>query len=128
MKDYINNIVNKNVYIVDSENIYYFEDLRKSLINEIKRDTIENREDKDIVESNLNILERVYDINYGYNENWVIRNLVDYGYSIMKLKDLQDNLLTLKTYFKCHENKGQECEYKNDIDKVMEDINNYFKD
>ena len=30
------NIIDKNVYLVDSQDIYYFEDLKRTLINEIK--------------------------------------------------------------------------------------------
>ena len=128
MKDYIKNIVDKNIYIVDSESIYYFEDLRSSLLNEIKRDTIENSEDKGIVESNLKLLDKFYNNNYGYNENWIIEELIKFGYSIMKLKDLQDNLLTLKTYWKYNGSKDINNELVDKVEKLNEEINNYFND
>lgn len=128
MKDFIINMRNNNTYIVDGESIYYFEDLRTRLIEEIKRDTIECREDKDIVENNLKLLEKVYNNNYGYDERFVINELKQYGYDIMKLKDIKDNLLTLKVYFNHNSSKDMNNELVQDINKVLEDINNYFKD
>ena len=47
-------------YIVDSEYLYSYDMLVKDLIEEIKRDTLENKENTDIVSLNMNLLEKVY--------------------------------------------------------------------
>ena len=75
MNDFLKNMLSKQVYIVDSIGLYYFEDLRHELIKEIKGDILENSNDKDIVESGLNLLEKVYNENYGYNETFIIEEL-----------------------------------------------------
>lgn len=120
------NCVDKNVYIVDSQDIYYFEDLKSTLINEIKRDTIENSEDSNIIESNFQLLERVY--NCGYNSDFIIKELEKFGYNVVRVKDIQDNLLTLKTYWKYHSIVKEEDEKIKNIESLMNEISNYFND
>ena len=119
----------KRVYIVDCEDIYYFEDLKKALINEVKRDTIENREDKDIVENNLKLLEKIYSDNYGFNENFLIEELRAFGYGITKVDNIVSGLLDLKDYWKYHSIiKTEENENIKNIDNLITEICNYFND
>lgn len=119
--------IDKNVYLVDSQDIYYFEDLKRALINEIKRDTIENNEDTNIIESNFKLLENVY--NCGYNSYFIIEELEKFGYNIVRVRDIQDNLLSLKNYWKYHSIvKTEENENIKNIDNLMEEISNYFND
>ena len=123
----LKNGVDKNVYLVDSQDIYYFEDLKRALINEIKRDTIENNEDTNIIESNFKLLEKVY--NCGYDSNFIIKELELFGYNIIRVKDIQDNLLSLKNYWKYHSIvKTEENENIKNIDNLMKEISNYFND
>ena len=76
----------------------------------------------------MKLLDKFYDNNYGYNENWIIEELIKFGYSIMKLKDLQDNLLTLKTYWKYNGSKDINNGLVGKVEKLNEEIYNYFKD
>lgn len=119
--------VDKNVYLVDSQDIYYFEDLKNALINEIKRDTIENNENTNIIESNFKLLEKVYTC--GYNSYFIIEELEKFGYNIVRVRDIQDNLLSLKNYWKYHSIvKIEENENIKNIDNLMKEISNYFND
>lgn len=91
------------MYIVDSEYLYNYDKLVNDLIEEIKRDTIENREDKDIVCRNLSLLEKVYSKRNNsclQNEYFVINELGLFGYEIVKFEDIKSNLITLRTYLK----------------------------
>lgn len=116
-----------NVYILDSQACVNFEGLRQDLVNEIKRDTIENREDKDIVESNLELLEKVYNLKYGYDEKLIIEELKAYGVGILKVNDLVNGLIDLKNYYANVESNNANKEIKDNIDKVLVDMTNYFK-
>lgn len=127
MENAIRTIVKSDSYIVDSESIYYFEDLRTRLITEIKRDTLENRDDKDLVQSNMELLEKVYNIKTGYNEKFIIDELKAFGYSIMKVADLVDNLITIKDYYSFNSIDKNNV-LVNNIEQVLKDIENYFND
>lgn len=119
----------KRAYIVDCQDIYYFEDLKQALISEVKRDTIENREDKNIVESNLKLLEKIYSDNYGFNENFLIEELRAFGYGITKVDNIVSGLLDLKHYWEEHSIvKIEENENIKNIDNLITEICNYFND
>lgn len=88
-------------YLVDGEYLYNYEELVHILINEIKRDILENTDDKDIVSNDMELLGKIYMKKNNYdlgNVNYIINELSMYGYEIVKLSDIQDNLITLKKY------------------------------
>jgi hypothetical protein len=89
------------MYIVDSEYLYNYDKLVEDLIGEIKRDTIENIDNKEIVSNNMNLLEKVFlkrNNNCLQNEQFIINELELFGYSINKVRDIEDNLLVLQKY------------------------------
>ena len=126
--DRVNKILSKQVYIVDNEYYFTFKDLRESLIEEIKRDTLENNEDKDIVKSNMELLEKIYNDNYGYNENFIIEELRAFGYTIIKIQDIIYNLLVLKDFWKSKKCSDIEDTETQKIEDLIKEIGNYFND
>ena len=115
-------------YIVDCQSLVDFCELRKDLITEIERDTIENRNDEGIVKSNIKLLEKVWDISTGYSENFIIEELEKYGAYILKLKDIVNTLIDLQNYYKNNDITNGNNEMVKNIDNVLWDIKNYFTD
>ena len=115
----------KNIVLIDND---YFDDLegiKRTLINEVERDTISNREDKSIVENNLEMLEDIFTrdntIDYYINE------LKLFGYYIVKLEDIMNNLKDLEEYFKKNRyNDDLELEIRNTIRDLKDKINEYW--
>ena len=127
MKDTNNELIKlglKRLYIVDNTSyIFDFSQLKESLIKEVKRDTIENgSEDSNIIKSNLDLLEKIYSDNYGYNENFIIEELKAFGYEITKIDSIVSGLLELK-YFMENNNKK---DIVDKIDDLLKEICNYF--
>lgn len=127
MEDYFKNVLSKNIYIVDNEKMYYFEDLREELIKEIKGDLLENVNDKDIVKNDLELLEKVLNIKYGYDEKFIINELQLFGVHIVKINDVLSNLEDLKAYFKFN-SISEENELIDKIEDLEKEIKNYFND
>ena len=116
-----------DAYIVDSQDIYYMEDLKRALINEIKRDTLENTEEQTIVKNNLELLEKV--CSNKYTESFIIDELKNFGYSIESVYKVIKGLNAINDYFKYHSIvKTEENESVKNIEKVIKDILNYFND
>jgi len=101
-------------YIVE-EYYYTYDKLVNDLIGEIKRDTLENSEDHDLVARNMELLEKVYSKkSYSYeNEKFIIKELELFGYSIYSVRDLKDSLLSLKYYLNAnnYETLGADTEH-----------------
>ena len=117
-----------NVYILDSQACVNFEGLRQDLINEIRRDTEDNFGDKDIVMNNFELLEKVYNLKYGYDEKFIIDELKLFGVGILKVNDLVNGLIDLKNYYANVESNNANKELKDNIDKVLNDMTKYFKE
>lgn len=117
----------KRLYIVDNtSHIFDLSQLRESLINDIKRDTIENgSEDSDIIKYNLELLEKLYsNDNYKYNEDFIIEELKAFGYRITKVDSITSNLLELKYFMESNNKK----DIVDKIDVLLKEICNYFND
>lgn len=114
----------KRLYIVDNTSyIFDLSQLRESLINDIKRDTIENgKEDSDIIKSNLELLEKIYSDNYKYNEDFIIEELKAFGYVITKVDSITSNLLDLKYFMESNNKK----DIVDKIDTLIKEICDYF--
>lgn len=119
--------MNKNVYIVDNEKMFYFEDLRDELLKEIKSDILENRNDKDIVESGLDLMQKLHSRSCGYNEDFIIRELSNYGVYVVKVNDILDGLNNLKEYFKFN-SIGNENELVDKVEDLKNELENFFND
>ena len=128
MNDFLKNMLSKQVYIVDSIGLYYFEDLRHELIKEIKGDILENSNDKDIVESGLNLLEKVYNANYGYNETFIIEELEKFGLNILKVNDVLDGLGDLIYYFNYVGSNDANNELIQNVKDTKEKIEKFFNE
>lgn len=121
----MNNNIHKQLYIVDNTSyIFDLSQLRESLINDIKRDTIENgSEDSDIIRYNLELLEKIYsNDNYRYNEDFIIKELKAFGYEITKVDNIVNDLVALK-YFLESNNKE---DLVKDVNIMLDKICNYF--
>lgn len=128
MNDFLKNMLSKQVYIVDSIGLYYFEDLRHELLKEIKGDILENSNDKDIVESGLNLLEKVYNANYGYNETFIIEELEKFGLNILKVNDVLDGLGELIYYFNYVGSNDANNELIQNVKDTKEKIEKFFNE
>ena len=118
--------IEENRYIIDGEYLCNYENLVKNLIAEIKRDTLENNEDTTIVSNNMELLEQVYSKRNNcclQNEEFIINELSLFGYSIVKVKDIESNLITLKHYLN---NINQEVLAK-DTEHLKQEIEEIFK-
>ena len=113
----------KELYIVDNTSyIFDFQQLKETLIEEIKRETIENNEDKDIVKSNLELLEKIHNDKYSWNESFIVEELKSFGYVITKVNNLIDNLVELKNFL----NSNNKTELENKVVDLLKDIQVYF--
>lgn len=116
-----------NVYIIDSQACVNFEGVKQDLINEIKRDTIENKEDETIVKNNMDLLEKVVRADL-YQERFIIEELEKFGATVFKVNNLVDGLIDLQNYYKNVESNNANKELKDNINKVLIDMTNYFKE
>ena len=103
-------------YIVDSEYLYSYDMLVKDLIEEVKRDTLENKEDQNIVSHNMDLLEKIYikrNNSCYQNEEFIIKELDNFGYSIIRIRDIKDSLLILRDYLNMnnYETLAEESEH-----------------
>lgn len=85
-------------YLVESEYNCNIEELKSMLIAEIKEETLSNNEDVNIVKCNIDLLEKVY--KNSYNDNFIIEQLESFGYIVIKVKDITNNLQCLNDYIK----------------------------
>jgi hypothetical protein len=115
------------VYIVDCQTTLNFEELKQDLINEIKRDTIENKEDETIVKNNMDLLEKVVRADL-YQERFIIEELEKFGATVFKVNNLVNGLIDLQNYYKNVESNNANKELKDNINKVLIDMTNYFKE
>lgn len=115
------------VYILDSQACVNFEGVKQDLINEIKRDTLENKENENIVESNMNLLERVIKADLS-QERFIIEELEKFGASVVKVNDLVNGLIDLKNYYENVESNNANKELKDNIEKVLKNMTDYFKE
>lgn len=85
----------------DVPKIVELKDLKEDLIKEIKRDTLENIADESIVENNMNLLQKVFENEnrIGY-VNFLIEQLELFGYEIMEIYILKEDLKALYNYYK----------------------------
>lgn len=121
-------MLKKNIYIVDCMGAYSLEDLRQELINEIKRDTIENSIDVDIIESNFDLLEKVCNEKWKYNEDFVIEELRAFGVHVSKVNEIIYGLDTLKNFLEFNVNLDKvNFELKNKVENLLEDLKEYFE-
>lgn len=121
----MNNNINKKLYIVDNTSyIFDLSQLRESLINDIKRDTIENgSEDSDIIKYNLELLEKLYsNDNYRYNEDFIIEELKAFGYRITIVGKIVNDLEELKYFMESNNKK----DIVDKIDILLKELCNYF--
>lgn len=114
-------------YVVDCQTTLNYEELKKDLINEIKRDTLENKENENIVKSNMDLLEKVIKADI-FQESFIIEELKKFGAMIFKVNELVDNLTDLKNYYKNNDISNGNNELIKNIDTVLKDIYNYFSD
>ena len=112
-------------YIVDSEYLYSYDMLVKDLIEEVKRDTLENKEDQNIVSHNMDLLEKIYikrNNSCYQNEEFIIKELDNFGYSIIRIRDIKDSLLILRDYLNMnnYETLAEESEHlRQEITDIM---------
>lgn len=116
-----------SVYIIDSQACVNFDGVKQDLILEIKRDTLENKEDENIVKNNMDLLEKVIKANY-FQERFVIEELEKFGATVLKVNDLVNGLIDLQNYYKNVESNNANKEIKDNIDKVLKDMTDYFKE
>lgn len=116
-----------NVYILDSQACVNFEGVKQDLILEIKRDTLENKEDERIVKSNMDLLEKVVKADL-YQEKFIIEELEKFGATVFKVNDLVNGLIDLQNYYKNCESNNANKEIRDNIDKVLKDMTDYFKE
>lgn len=115
------------IYVVDCQTTLNYEELKKDLINEIKRDTLENKENENIVKSNMDLLEKVIKADI-FQESFIIEELKKFGAMIFKVNDLVDNLTDLKNYYKNNDITNGNNELVKNIDTVLKDVYNCFND
>ena len=128
MNDFLKNALSKNVYIVDNCGLYYFEDLRQELIKKIKGDILENAKDKEIVTSDLELLEKVLNINYGYNEEFIIKELSLFGVHIIKVQDILYRLSDFVEFFDAASGKKANDELAKKISDLQKELKEYFEE
>lgn len=75
-----------------------FKELKDLLISEVIDDLKNNRDDYDIVVDCTDILKCL--ANGNYSEKYIIDNLQGFGWEIINLTQLKNNLYSLKEYFK----------------------------
>ena len=80
----------------DYKNISDYKDLKKLLIDELKRDTFENCE-QDIVENNFKVMEKLALEDYT-DINYLKEQLMGFGWYVMDLIQLQQDLSNFQTY------------------------------
>lgn len=85
------------LYLVDDTGICTFEKLKEELISQVKRDTLENLDDKDLVNRNMDLIVKVKDFNA--SEDFIIKELELFGYEITPLTQIKRNLINLRDYF-----------------------------
>ena len=105
------------MYVVDGSMVFNFNDLKFELMKEIHRDTLENSDDKDILGRNLDLILAV-SLQEEKSEDFIIKELGQYGVSVMKVEDLCKNLEVLRHFYI---NTAYEA-YCKDIEKVLEEI------
>jgi N-acetyl-anhydromuramyl-L-alanine amidase AmpD len=100
----------------DTQELKEYNELKDLYIEEIKKDLLENIEDKDIVRKGVNILVETIK-----GKTIPIKTIEDslecYGYKIIDLLQIQRDLEDIKKYF-------EKRYYTNDFKVVIEMINN----
>lgn len=112
-------------FIVDGCSLYSLEELKLDLINEIKRDTLENNDDKNIVKRNMELLEKVIKEN---NYTIIVKELEPFGYDIVKVKDIISYLYILRSFYNTSCLVSNTTEQVNKcIDELIENIERDLK-
>ena len=91
----------KNFIVFDNYSEYTdiksYKELKELLFEEIERDTIENAEDKDIIKNNFKTIRRL--MLFDNDLNFIEDELLSFGYSILDLRILEENLTKLQAFF-----------------------------
>lgn len=80
----------------DYKNIMSEKELKALLVEDIKNDTLENIDDRDIVENNFEIMEKLA-LNT-YTIDFLIKELESCGWYVQDLWQLQQDLSNFQTY------------------------------
>ena len=115
-----------DVFILDNEKkIYTKKDLRDCLIQEIKRDTLENTDDKDIVKNNLEMLEKI--MKDSMTTEKVIKELNLFGYIVTSVQNTISSLSCLIDFFEEQDNKEIRDLFLKDLNRIRDNLADYFE-
>ena len=80
----------------DYKEVLNWNDLINLLLEDLRRDTMENIEDKNIVKNNYDVLEKIAKGNFGYD--YLKEQLKSYGWHIQDLGNFLDDLHNFQSY------------------------------